>query len=490
MNKEIIELSATEIALKIKSKEISVTQTVNAFLERIEQINPLVNAISDMRKKEDLINEAKEKDLQIKEGKKLGVLFGVPITIKESFLVKGLKTTNGDPMLRNNIATKDAELVKRLKNAGAIIIGMTNVPLYCIDWQSTNFWNGQTNNPFNLSRVAGGSSGGSSVAVASSLTAISLGSDAGGSIRVPAHFCGICGLKPTEDLLSNRGHLKYPNKPQGRRHIVTPGPFSKNIADLILMMEVLADNRAYPLAEIPDVGFNNSQWNGEKLNMAISETINNTEVDKEYLSIFRAFINKIKKTEHTLTTEHPSYNEAEAYVACSKIIGFEMGVNSPKTPLLSTFMYSFIRLKYKDHLWAKGMAMGQRLTNTQYAKALDIKDKFADIYNAFLTKYDIWITPVCSIEAYKHQKAGKPFVINGNKIAYTKAIASFVFTTGFSGHPIVVIPIGKKENGMPVGIQIHSKKWTDRKLLHIAKYFENFTDKFISPKIKTVTNKM
>lgn len=488
MSEEIISLSASEIAFKIKSKEITVTQTVNAFLQRIEQINPLVNAISDIRKKEDILNEAKEKDLQIKENKNLGILFGVPITIKESFLVKGLKTTNGDPMLRNYIAKEDAELVKRLKNAGAIIIGMTNVAFFCIDWQSTNFWNGQTNNPFDLSRVAGGSSGGSSVAVASNLVPLSLGADAGGSVRVPAHFCGICGLKPTEELLSNRGHLKYPNKPQGRRHIITPGPFAKNIDDIILMMNVLADNQTYPLAEIPDVGFDKSQWSGEKLNIAISETINNTEVDKEYLTIFREFINKIKKTEHILNTDHPSYNEKEAYVACSKIIGFGIGVNNPKVPLLSAFMYLFIRFKYKDHLWAKGMAKGQRLTNTQYAKALDIKDEFTDTYNSFLIKYDIWITPVCSMEAYKHQKAGKPFVINGNKIGYTKAIASFVFTTAFSGHPIVVIPIGKKENGMPVGIQIHSKKWTDRKLLDIAKYFERFTDKFISPRIKNKDN--
>lgn len=488
MPKEIISLSASEIALKIKNKEISVTQTVTAFLERIEQINPLVNAISDIRKKEDIINEAKEKDLQIKESKALGVLFGVPITIKESFLVKGLKTTNGDPILRNNIAQEDAELVKRLKNAGAIIIGMTNVAFFCMDWQSSNSWNGQTNNPFDLSRVAGGSSGGSSVAVASNLSPLSLGADAGGSVRVPAHFCGICGLRPTEDLLSNRGHLKSPGKPQGRRHIVVPGPFAKNIDDLTLMMTVLADNETYPLAEIPNVGFNSSQWNGEKLNIAISETINNTEVDKEYLKIFRAFIEKIKGTEHSFKIDHPVYNEEEAYVTCNKIVGYGIGVNIPKIPLLSTFMYAFIRLKYKDHLWAKGMAKAMRLTNTEYAKALDIKDKFADLYHLFLTKYDIWITPVCAMEAYKHQKAGKPFVINGKKIPYTKALASFVFTTGFSGHPIVVIPIGKKENGMPVGIQIHSKKWTDKKLLDIAKHFENFTDKFMSPKIKTVAN--
>jgi len=289
---------------------------------------------------------------------------------------------------------------------------------------------------------------------------------------------------PTENFLSNKGHLKYPNQPQGRRHIVTPGTFAKNIDDLLLIMPVLADNKTYPSAEIPDIDFDHSHWDGEQLTIAVSETINDIEIDNEYLSIFKGFIEKIKQTEHHFNTEYPVYNEEKAYIACSEIIGFEIGVNNPKVPLLSSFLYSFIRLKYKDHLWAKGMANGQRLSNTKYAEAIDIKDEFANTYHTFLSKNDIWITPVCAMEAYKHQKAGKPFTINNKKMGYTKAIASFVFTTAFSGHPIVVIPIGKKKNGMPVGIQIHSKKWTDKKLLEIAKYFEGFTEGFVAPEIK------
>jgi len=200
MNYKITALSAKEIAVKIKSKELSVLRVITSYLEHIEKLNPIVNAISDIRSTEDILSEAKEKDLQLKNGAKIGPLFGIPITIKESFLVKGLKTTNGDPMLRNYIANEDAELVKRLKKSGAIIIGMTNIALFSIDWQSTNFWNGQTNNPFDVSRVAGGSSGGSSVAVASNFSPLSLGADAGGSVRVPAHFCGICGFSTYRKL--------------------------------------------------------------------------------------------------------------------------------------------------------------------------------------------------------------------------------------------------------------------------------------------------
>lgn len=484
--KNIVFTSAYELVENIKSKKISVVEVVTAFLNQIKQHNPKINAICDLKNEEDILREAAQKDEEIKQGKQLGLLHGLPLTIKDSFLVKGLKTSNGDPMLRNYIAIEDAELIKRLKNEGAIIIGKTNTAFYCIDWQSTNFWNGQTNNPYDLTRVAGGSSGGSAVAVSSGFSPLELGADAGGSIRVPAHFNGICGLRPTENFLSNRGHLKVPNKPQGRRHIVTPGPFAKNLDDLILMMQVLGNNSKYQLPELPQIDFNNSQWNKEPLKIAYSESINDIEVDNEYLDIFKNFISKIKTENHSFKKDHPVYNEKKAYVECSKIIGFETGMNNPKVPLLSTFIYSFIRLKYRDHLWAKGMAIGQRMSNVGYAKAIDYKDQFSKIYDDFLTNYDIWITPVCSFEAYKHQRAGKPFIVNGKKVDYTKAIASFTFTSAFSGHPIVVIPIGKKKNGMPVGIQIHSRKWTDKKLLEIAKYLETFTKGFEIPEKFTV----
>jgi len=295
-------------------------------------------------------------------------------------------------------------------------------------------------------------------------------------------------MRPTENYLSNRGHVKVPKKPQGRRHIITPGPLAKNIDDLMLMMQVLGDNSKYRLPELPNIDFNHSQWDKKSLNIAYSNTINNIEVDNEYSKLFNNFIAEIKNESHNFQIDHPKYDEDKAYLECNKLISFEVGVNFPKAPLVSTFMYCFFRLKYKDHLWAKGMALGVKLSNTKYAETIDYKDYFSKIYDTFLTTYDIWITPVCSFEAYKHQKAGKPFIINGKKIGYTKAIAGFVFTTGLSGHPIVVIPIGKKKNGMPVGIQIHSRKWTDKKLLEIAKYFEQFTDKFISPEIKTVAN--
>lgn len=479
--KEIIFTPAKELVENITTGKMSSVDVVTAFLENIKRNNPTINAVFDLCNEQDILKEASEKDEEIKAGKKPGLLHGLPLTIKDSFLVKGLLNSNGNPFLRNFRSDEDAELVTRLKAEGAIIIGKTNVPLYCIDWQSTNFWNGQTNNPYDLSRVAGGSSGGAAASVASGFSPLELGADAGGSVRVPAHFNGICGLRPTENFLSNKGHIKAPNKPQGTRHIVTPGPLAKNVDDLMLMMQVLGNNLKHPLPELPPIDFNHSEWDHKSLKIAYSETINDTEVDAEYKELFQDFITKIKIEPHHFKNDHPVYDERKAYLTWSEILGFETGVNNPRVPLLGTFMYFFIRIRYKDPLWAKGMALGQRLSNVQYAKAIDYKDEISGVYEDFLTENDIWITPVCAFEAYKHQRAGKPFVVNGKKVGYTKAIASFNYTSALSGHPIAVIPIGKKKNGMPVGIQIHARRWSDKRLLEIAKYLESFTKGFEEP---------
>jgi amidase len=474
----IIFSSATEIIDKIKARQISVEQVCILFLTQIKKNNKELNAICELRNEDEILKEAKEKDNLLKSQNEKGLLFGLPITVKDTFWVKGLKNSNGDYLQKNYIAKEDAELIKLLKIEGAIILGKTNVPLYCIDWQTTNFWNGQTNNPYDISKVAGGSSGGSAVSVSAGFSPLELGSDAGGSIRVPAHFNGICGLRPTENLLSNCGHLQAPNKPIGNRNIVTPGPLAKNVDDLQLLMRALTPKST--------ISFNNQVENSflelTDLKIAYSDTINDTEVDNEYLKIFRAFIKKIEKQTDKIKEENPIYDEQKAYLEYSKVIGFEMGVNNPRIPFMSYFLYLFILLKYRDHNWAKGMSIGQRASNLTYGKAIDYKNEISKIYEEFLTVYDIWITPVCSFEAYIHQLAGKPFVVNGNKVAYTKAMASFNFTTAFSGHPIIVIPIGKMANGMPVGIQIHSKKWTDNKLLHIAKIFEKMTNGYEIPK--------
>jgi len=472
MDQAITSLSAIELAQRIKEHRVKVVEAVSAYLEQIERCNGSVNAISKLRPKEEILAEADQKDRMLENGHVAEPLFGVPITIKESIMVAGLPNTNGDPLLRNNIATEDALIVKKLKDAGAIILGVTNIALFSIDWQSVTPWNGTTNNPHDLTRTAGGSSGGAAAAVAASMSPISIGSDAGGSIRVPAHFCGVYGLRPTENYVSNRGHLNAPGRPTARRHVVTPGPLANSLEDLKVTMKALTSQRKHATSEIPDVPFEQSSWRKGTLRIAYAESLNDVEIDHEYLGLFRKFIKTIAAHGHACAVDRPNYDERESYYIYNKLMGFENGVNTPNIPLLNWLLYLFIGLKYKDHSWALGMAKGIRMNNVQYARVIDYKDQFADTFQSFLSDYDIWITPSSASEAFKHQRAGKPFTINGKKVPYTKAIATYNFTTAFAGHPILVMPIGKLKNGMPVGVQIHSKKWTENRLLQIAANLE------------------
>lgn len=473
---------ATEIIQKIKCKEVSVETVVTLFLERIEKYNFFIKAVVFIANKAEIIAEARDKDRLLNKGIDIGELHGLPITVKDSFNVKGMTTSNGQSKYKDYVAQEDAELIRRLKNAGAIILGKTNLPLFSIDWQTTNTWYGRTNNPYDLNRVAGGSSGGSAAAIAMAFSALELGSDAGGSIRVPAHFCGICGLRPTEGALSNRGQFKLPNKTQGHRFLTVPGPLAKNVGDLLLVMPILWDNNALQ-AELSPLKFNSSNWDGKKLNIAYSNSINNIEVDNEYQTIFTGFIHKLNNLNHKVQRDCPQYDEATAYQLHGRLLGFEIDAGSPVWTWLTTwFFYLFILFKYRDRFWARGVATGIGMSATKYLETLQRKDALTDVYTGFFEKHDIWITPVASITAFKHQTSGKAFAINSNKVPYTTAMAGFNFSTALSGHPIIVIPIGQTSDGMPVGVQIHAKKWTDKKLLEIAQYLERLTIGFIKPR--------
>ncbi|MCP4438671.1 MAG: amidase, partial [Aureispira sp.] len=343
--KNILFEPANQLIKNIKNKTYSVEQVVQAHLEQIEQYNPTINAVTDMYSKEAILQEAKQKDLMLQQGQDLGPLYGLPMTIKDSYQVKGLITSNGVPYLKNNRVPKDAALVQRLRKAGAVIMGKTNLPLFAIDWQSTNKWFGQTNNPYDLNRVVGGSSGGSSAALASGFTALEMGSDAGGSIRVPAHFCGVCGLRPTEGALTGRGHLEAPGQVRSIRYITSCGPLARNTDDLLLAMEVLWDKKS-SYAEIAPVDFYRSSWdNQQPLKIAYSNTLGDIELDSQYKVVYDQFINKLKQSTHLLKEDKPSYNSDECIDLWGSVVGFDFGANMPnlvpfKKFLARLFIYS------------------------------------------------------------------------------------------------------------------------------------------------------
>ena len=229
-------LSASQIAEQVRNRKISPVEIVKAHLARIEKLNPKINAFVHLDE-ERALQQARDAEAAVMQGRELGSLHGVPISIKSSIDVAGMRCEAGTKLRAGYVASADAPLVTRLRNAGAIVLGVTNTPELLMAWETDNLLYGRTNNPWDLSRTAGGSSGGEAAAIASGCSAGGVGSDGGGSIRVPAHFCGICGLKPTPGRIPATGH--YPQSVGPFALLGVLGPMARTVADLKLLFEAM-----------------------------------------------------------------------------------------------------------------------------------------------------------------------------------------------------------------------------------------------------------
>src|ERR1700683_1108985 len=237
---DVVYISLTETVKRIRAKKLSPVELVDAHLARITQLNPRVNAfvtVDEKRARE----QAKSAEAALSSSAKsnsIGPLHGVPISIKSSLDVAGLPCECGSILRKGNVPTEDAPLVKRLRAAGAIILGNTNVPEFLMAYETDNLLYGRTNTPWELSRTPGGSSGGEAAAIASGCSAGGVGSDGGGSIRIPAHYSGICGLKPTPGPIPSTGHFPGSAGPLAQLGVV--GPMARNVGDVQKLLEIMA----------------------------------------------------------------------------------------------------------------------------------------------------------------------------------------------------------------------------------------------------------
>ncbi len=224
------------MAEHIRRGELSPVELVDAHLARIEELNPKLNAFVQVDV-EGARQQARLAETAVRNGETLGLLHGVPLSIKSAIRVAGLHWEAGTKLRAGTVAERDAPLVTRLRQAGAIILGATNAPELLMAWETDNLLYGRTNNPWDLSRTPGGSSGGEAAAIAAGMSAGGVGSDGGGSIRVPAHFSGICGLKPTPGRVPATGHFPESVGPFALLGVV--GPMARNVDDLKVLFEVL-----------------------------------------------------------------------------------------------------------------------------------------------------------------------------------------------------------------------------------------------------------
>lgn len=475
-------LTAREMASAIRSREISSVELVDHLLQRIKKINQDLNAIITIDE-ESIRKRAEEADKAIGAGINWGSLHGVPITIKDVFETENLRTTSSSHLLLDNIPKKDATVVARLKQAGAIILGKTNMPELAMDAQSISPIFGQANNPWNLLHTTGGSTGGGAAAVAAGLSPIEIGSDIGGSIRFPAHCCGVFGLKPTEHLVSMAGHIPpLPGTVQTIRHFNTSGPLARSVGDLRLVLDVIAGPDERDL-RVPPVKLEHSnQKYPRQHRIAWFGEVGGVPITHETKAALQTLAEKLEAQNWIVEEIAPAGFDFEiAWKTFGEILGTETAVNLPLHKRLSR-VWSPIRFRNSPTWRSEGICWSA----DKYLKAIERRDQLLHYLETFLSQFDAWLIPVASSPAFKHQRPvilreGIPIDVDKKKIPYWVAISSFTTPFNLTGNPVVVIPVAISSDGLPIGIQVVGKKWEDNRLLSICEEIVQVSGPFIPP---------
>ncbi|MDJ0732753.1 MAG: amidase [Nostocaceae cyanobacterium] len=472
-NTELVFKEAREIAQLIRNREYSAVEVLEAHLAQIEKYNGEINAVVTL----DVggaIAQAKAADAALSRGEVWGPLHGVPMTIKDSYETQGMRTTFGIPATANYIPSQDATVVTKLRQAGAIIFGKTNVPINCYDWQCQHPNFGRTNNPWNLNCTPGGSSGGAGAALAAGFTPLEVGSDVGGSIRVPAHFCGVFGIRPTEGSVSGAGHIRMAGYPRSMRNLLAYGPMARSIADLKLVLPLLLGSDLQQW-EIPPMPWSNDNQveSLRGLKVAWTEELGNVPVCDDTKNCLQNLVSKLSDAGCEVAAVTPTeFNFTEALQVWGHIQGFEAIPLLPKlirvTPLRRFLPHLYWRHFFDASPISSSLASGMEMDAHGYFEALTKRDKLIAAMEKFLCEWDIWLCPVAPTPAFTHRRRGTPIEVNGQKISYSLAMSMYNNTTAVAGNPIVTLPMGKSRSGLPIGVQVHGKRWSDARLLDIA----------------------
>ena len=461
---EYQDLSAVEIVKQIRSKGISAVELMEDCLRLIETVNPKINAFVTVRGDE-AIAEAKEKDEAVMRGEKTGPLHGVPVAIKDITLTKGIRTTFGSPLFQDYIPDRDATVVQRLKNAGAIIVGKTNTPEFGYKATTDNSLFGPTKNPWNLKLTAGGSSGGSAAAVAAGLVPLAEGTDVGGSIRSPASLCGVFGMKPTY------GRIPVDNSSENAFGSGEPffhhGPISRTAKDAALFLSVTQ-----------------GQSNSDPFSLPIIDGDPLEEIDSEIHNLKIAYTPDFGLYEISYDVQQV-IESAVGHLRSQGLIVEEVSIDlggsieemlDPMMKMWSVYNAANYGELFDKHpeAFPKSLAQliqfGRTFSAVEYRRH-EIKrtERWAAVQN-ILNRYDLLISPTLATTAFDYHLEG-PLQINGKAInpAIDWALTQLYNMTG---HPAASMPIGMTKEGLPVGLQVAGNRNADHLVLRFAHAYE------------------
>jgi amidase len=477
--------TATQLAQAIQARQITAVEALEVQLERIARINPRLNAIVTLDET-GARQRARDADAALAEGALWGPLHGVPITVKDSFETAGMRTVSGYPPFANRIPLDDAPPVARLRQAGAIILGKTNLPTLASGIQTDNPVFGRTNNPWDVTRTPGGSSGGAAAAISAGLSFLELGSDIGGSIRIPAHFCGIYGLKATGGRISGKGHLASPKRlavPAGWEallQLASMGPLARSIDDLRLAFPILAEPGTPGLTAVPGKSL-------AQLCAAWSEDFGGAPLDGASRAVFRKFMDDLVRGGCQVEKRpDPGIDYDEAWYVAGICLGT---INTLFQPPLTRWlrrilMGPILSRSQKLHPLQRGLYAGVALNHARVVEALAQREKLIEQIEAFLGEWDAWICPVFPTPAFTHRPLNAPIEVDGTPEALLLANLLHCILFNLTGHPVVTVPIGLTAQGLPVGVQVVGRKWQEMTLLNTAEKLAAQTAGYVKPPLQ------
>ena len=461
--------TATSLARAIRNKKLTSREATEAHLDRIDRVNGAINALVVVDR-DGALKAARAADRSAaRNGTRLGPLHGVPITIKEAFDVAGLRTTSSHPPLKDNVAKGDASLVARLRAAGAVILGKTNVPELCADFQTGSPLFGTTKNPWDPARGAGGSTGGGAAAVAARLSPLELGSDIGGSVRNPAHYNGIFSLKPTEWRVPSRGHVPdLPGVTRVVRYMGVFGPLARSVDDLETALRIIAGPDGYE-AEAPPVPIGPvPKLKASDLRIAVLESNPLVEVSQDTAKVVQATAKLLSNAGAKVKRAAPEELDwTQSWEDWCDLFQYLINALQP----LEVRQRFFPMIDSADPS-ARSAARGARLDMAAFFAVLDRRDKTMRQCESLLDDYDAWLMPVMPDAAFVRQSQKEPLVIDGRPYPYFFAGTSYNYLANLTGQPSIVLPCGFSKEGLPIGLQLTGKRWGEAKLLGVAKVLE------------------
>jgi amidase len=478
---EIAFWPANRLAAHVRRKKIGCLELLEHYLARVERHNPALNAIvvTDIERAH---KRAKAADRALAKGDIWGPLHGVPMTVKESYDVVGLPTTWGSPEYKDSIAARNALAVDRLLGTGAVLFGKTNVPLMLADWQSYNAVYGVTNNPWDLSRVPGGSSGGSAAALAAGLSAIEAGSDIGGSIRVPAHYCGVYGHKPTYGLCPPRGHALAGRVAAADISVI--GPLARSADDLDIALAAMAgpdhiDGAGYRVTlKAP------AKPEFRAFRIAVMLDHPTAAVDRAVLDRLQGLVDFLARKKVKIDTRaRPKIDLDHARRVYVALLYAAMSGRLPQAQFERDLKTVRI-LDPADQSHGAQMARGNTMHHREWLGLNEERHRMRLAWAEFFQEFDLLLCPPAISAAFPHNHEGEPFgrmiPVNGKRAP----VIDQLFWAGYSGAsylPSTVAPIGLTPDGLPVGVQIIGPQFGDRTCIAFAKLIEREYYDFAPP---------